>query len=123
MSTTETRVIIERAIAFGMENYEAIGDEFHSEDVVNHGPVEDDYGREAWKQRQAQFIDAFTDREWTVDALFADGDMACVRYTFSGTHTGDLTSATNESIYGRSVNGALTINSTGTMPDRCSSRK
>ena len=59
MSTTETRAIIERAIALGMENYEAIGDELHSEDVVKHGQVEDDYRREAWKRRQAQFIDAF----------------------------------------------------------------
>ena len=61
MSTEETRAILNRAIALGMENYEAIADELHSEDVVNHGPVEDDHGPEGWKRRQAQFISAFSE--------------------------------------------------------------
>ena len=63
MSTKETRAIVERAIYLGMDNYELIADELLAEDVVNHGPAEDDFGREAYKRRQAQFVDAFTDME------------------------------------------------------------
>tara|TARA_B100000315_G_scaffold103394_1_gene94758 strand:- start:3502 stop:3924 length:423 start_codon:yes stop_codon:yes gene_type:complete len=90
MSTEETRAILDRAIALGIENYEAIGDELHSDDVVNHGPNEDDHGREACKRRQAQFAGAFSEVEWTVDAALADGEFAAVRYTFTGTHTSQL---------------------------------
>jgi predicted ester cyclase len=90
MSTEETRAILKRAIALGMENYETIADDLHSDDVVNHGPVEDDHGRAAWKRRQAQFVDAFSDIEWTVDAVLADEDYGAVRYTFTGTHTSQL---------------------------------
>ena len=92
MSTKETRAIIERAIYLGMENYELIADELLAEDVVNHGPGKDDFGREAYKRRQAQFLDSFTNMKWTVDAAFADGNMGCVRYTFAGIHTGALES-------------------------------
>ena len=90
MSTEETRAILNRAIALGMENYEAIADELHSEDVVNHGPVENDHGPEGWKRRQAQFISAFSEMEWTIEAALADGDFGAVRYTFTGTHTSQL---------------------------------
>ena len=92
MSTKETRVIIDRAILLGMDNYELIADELLAANVLNHGPGEDDFGREAFKRRQAQFLDAFTDMQWTVDHVFADGDMGCVRYKISGTHTGALES-------------------------------
>ncbi len=90
MSTEETRAVLDRAIILGMENYEAIADELHSEDVVSHGQDEDDLGREAWKRRQAQFINAFSDMGWTIDSMHADGDFSAVRYTFTGTHTGQL---------------------------------
>jgi predicted ester cyclase len=73
-----------------MENYETIADELHSDDVVNHGQDEDDFGRESWKRRQAQFINAFSDMEWTIQAALADGDYAAIRYTFTGIHTGQL---------------------------------
>lgn len=92
MSTSETKAIMDRAVYLGMDNYELVADELLAEDAVNRGPDEDDHGREAFKQRQAQFLDAFTDKEWTVDASFADGDMGCFRYTFAGTHTGALES-------------------------------
>jgi predicted ester cyclase len=90
MSTEETRAILDRAIALGMENYETISDELHSKDVVNHGPVEDDHGRDGWERRQAQFLTAFSGMEWTIEAALADGDLGAIRYTFTGTHTGQL---------------------------------
>ncbi|MDP6228681.1 MAG: ester cyclase [Dehalococcoidia bacterium] len=92
MSADEAGAILNRAIALGMENYEAIADELHSENIVNHGSIEDDFGREAWKRRQAQFINAFSDVEWKVEAALADEDFAAVRYTFTGTHTSQLES-------------------------------
>ncbi|MDP6494603.1 MAG: ester cyclase [Dehalococcoidia bacterium] len=73
-----------------MGNYEAIDAELHSDDLVNHGPNEDDVGREAWKRRQTQFVNAFSDMERTVDAVLADGDYGALRYTFTGTHTSEL---------------------------------
>lgn len=90
MSTKETRDVIKRAISMGMDNYELIADELLAEDVVNHGLGEDDFGREAYKRRQAQFLKAFTEMEWTANEAFADGDMGCVSYTFAGTHTGPM---------------------------------
>jgi hypothetical protein len=90
MSAEGSGAILSQAIALGMENYEAIADELHAEDIVNHGSIEDDFGREAWKRRQAQFISAFSDVEWTVEAALADGDFAAVRYTFDSTHTSQL---------------------------------
>ncbi len=65
--TEDTRAVIERAIYLGMDNYELIVDELLAEDVVTQGPGGDDFGQEAYKRRQAQFLDAFTDMEWTVD--------------------------------------------------------
>lgn len=52
MSTKETRVVIKRAIYLGMDNYELIADELLGEDAVNHGPGEDDFGREAYNYRR-----------------------------------------------------------------------
>ena len=54
--TENTRALIERAIYLGMDNYELFSDELHAEDVVNHGPVEDDHDREACDRRQAQHL-------------------------------------------------------------------
>ena len=70
MSTEETRAVIERAICLGMDNYELIADE-----LLAHGPGEDDFGQDAYKRRQAQFLGAFTDMEWTVEEAIADGDI------------------------------------------------
>ena len=75
-----------------MENYKLIAAELVEDDVVTHGPVDDDFGREAFNSRQAQFLDAFTDKALTIDEAFADGGMGCLRYTFTGTHTGVLES-------------------------------
>ncbi len=82
MPTEETRTILDRAIFLpnkypgpGMEKYEAIADQLIAEDVVSHGPVEDDHGREAWKQSQVSFLNAFPDLEVTIEASLADGEM------------------------------------------------
>ena len=73
-----------------MEGYETIADDLLAKDVVNHGPVEEEFGREAWKRRQSEFINAFSDLEWNVDSTLADGDIAAIRYTVKGTHTACL---------------------------------
>ncbi len=90
MATEETRAILDRALSLGMENYEAIADELLAENVITYGPIEDDHGLRAWKQRQASYLNAFPDFEFTIEVSLADGDMGAIRYTVTGTHTGDL---------------------------------
>jgi steroid delta-isomerase-like uncharacterized protein len=89
MPTEETRKVLERAMELGMENYEQIADELLADDHINHG-VEDDYGREGWKKRNAEFLDAFSDLDWHVEAALADGDTGSIRYTVRGVHSGDF---------------------------------
>mgnify|MGYP002725833066 CR=1 FL=1 len=82
MTTVTTRAVLERAIALGMANYEAIADEL----------LADDHGREGWKKRQAEFLGAFPDNQWSIDALLADDDRGAIQYTVTGTHTGQIES-------------------------------
>lgn len=86
MPTQVTRNVLERVIQLGMENYETIADELLADDHVNHG-VQDDHGREAWKKRNGEFFDAFSDVEWNVEAILADGDLGSIRYSVTGVHS------------------------------------
>ena len=123
MSTEETRKILDRAIELGMENYETIADELLADDHVNHG-VEDDHGRDGWKKRNAEFLDAFSDLEWKVESALADSDMGSIRYTVTGVHsrvfenieaTGRRISISGATFY-RVENGKIA--ETWALPDR-----
>ena len=64
--------------------------EIRSADVIYHDPAAGDIiGTEAGKLHVAQSLSAFPDIHVTVDDIIAEGDMAAVRYTFTGTHKGE----------------------------------
>ena len=45
---------------------------------------------EGWKQMAGGFFTAFPDLELTIQDEVAEGDRVAVRWTWTGTHTGDL---------------------------------
>jgi steroid delta-isomerase-like uncharacterized protein len=58
--------------------------------VVVHGLPGLPPGREAFKGVVAMFLVAFPDAKITVEDQIAEGDTVVTRYTFCGTHQGEL---------------------------------
>src|SRR4051794_6163027 len=93
-------------------NFDA-ADELFSEDFVDHGPMGDIEGRDAFKALVAQWRSAVPDVHCTVDEVIADGDMVAWLVRTTGTHTGDALGfpatgkrfETVSSNMGRMVNG------------------
>jgi predicted ester cyclase len=65
-------------------------DELCTPDMVIYGMGEPLRGREAQKAFTAVMHAAFTDFEGEIHDLVAEGDAIASRWTFRGTHTGDL---------------------------------
>lgn len=57
--------------------------------AVEHGVHEELEGREAIVDFLAGHFEAFPDYSGTTEAMVAEGDLVTVRYTASGTHTGE----------------------------------
>jgi predicted SnoaL-like aldol condensation-catalyzing enzyme len=66
-----------------------VADELFSEDFVDHGPVGDIQGREAFKGLVAQWRSAVPDVHCEVEEVFGEGDLAGWLVRTTGTHTGD----------------------------------
>jgi steroid delta-isomerase-like uncharacterized protein len=64
-------------------------DRFVAEDYINHNVVVAD-GREANRQFWAAFFTGLPDVSVTMDDLIVSGDRVVGRFTYRGTHTGDL---------------------------------
>jgi steroid delta-isomerase-like uncharacterized protein len=47
-------------------------------------------GLKDFKKSMGEFYDAFPDNHFTIEDMFAEGDKVAVRYTFTGTHKGEL---------------------------------
>jgi steroid delta-isomerase-like uncharacterized protein len=69
-------------------NLDAV-DELMTEDFVDHGPMGDVPGREAFKQLVAQFRAAVPDLHCEVQNVIAEGDLAAWLVHTTGTHSGD----------------------------------
>ena len=85
---------------------------FDATDLLLNG---EPFGREADRQRCLMMAAAFRDGRWVIDDVVAEGERVVLRYTFRGTHQGDLMgipptgkaiSLTGMSIY-RIVDGML----------------
>lgn len=86
-------------------NLDAI-DEFMTEDYVDHGPMGDVPGREAFKEVVSRFRAAVPDLRCEVEQLIQEGDtLGWVVHT-TGTHSGDQLGfpATNKSFETLSAN-------------------
>ena len=64
-------------------------DRFVAEDYINHNDFVAD-GREANRQFWAAFFTGLPDVRVTMDDLVISGDRVVGRFTYRGTHTGDL---------------------------------
>src|SRR3954469_4105951 len=69
-------------------NLDAVDDLF-TEDYVDHGPMGDLYGRDAFKATVAQWRAAVPDVHCTVETVVTDGETAGWLVRTTGTHTGD----------------------------------
>src|SRR5215212_8826801 len=67
-------------------------DDIYAPDVVAHDPnsPEELHGPEGVKHFASAFRSAFPDRQSTVEDQIAEGEKVVTRYTFSGTHQGEL---------------------------------
>ena len=66
-----------------------VADELFAEDYVDHGPMGDLSGRDAFKQMVAQWRDAVPDVHCDIDTVIVDGDLCAWLVRTTGTHTGD----------------------------------
>lgn len=66
-----------------------VADELFAEDFIDHGPMGEVLGREAFKGLVAQWRSAVPDVHCEVGNVVADGDLAGWVVRTSGTHTGD----------------------------------
>jgi predicted ester cyclase len=64
-------------------------DELFTEDYVDHGPMGDMQGREAFKQLVQMWRGAVPDVHCEVDHIVVDGDTAGWLVRTTGTHTGE----------------------------------
>jgi predicted ester cyclase len=76
-------------------------DEICATNIVFHDPSGRDIrGLKDCKKYTSQFFDAFPDAHATLDDVIVEGDKAVIRYTFTGTHKGELMGipATNKKV-------------------------
>jgi len=91
MSTETNKTLVRRFYEdlFNQRNL-ALVDELCSTNHVFHNPPTTLRGREEFKQLLSLYITAFPDARFTVEDEIADGDRVASRYTFRGTHRGEL---------------------------------
>ncbi len=68
----------------------ALIDELFADNCVIHTPDGALYGIEGAKQLYAAYVSSFPDVHFTIEDIVTDEDKAAIRYTFNGTHHGDL---------------------------------
>jgi len=61
--------------------------EYDAPDVTLNGQP---FGRQGDLERSLMMIAAFPDGEYSIDDLFGEGDRVTLRWTFRGTHQGEL---------------------------------
>lgn len=91
MSAEDNKAIVRRFYeeVFNQRNL-AVVDELCTTNHLFHNPPTTLRGREEFKQLLSVYITAFPDARFTVEDLIAEGDRVASRYTFRGTHQGDL---------------------------------
>ena len=62
-------------------------DELHRDDWVEHRTTADTIGLDSFKEHIRGVRQSFPDFHLTISDLIVDGDMAAVRWSWSGTHT------------------------------------
>ena len=91
MSTEDNKGLVRRFYEdiFNQRNL-ALVDELCTTNHVFHNPPTTLNGREEFKQLVSLYLTAFPDARFIVEDEIAEGDRVASRYTFRGTHKGDL---------------------------------
>ncbi len=91
MSTEDNKALVRRFYeeVFNKRNL-ALVDQLCTTNHVFHNPPTTLHGREEFKQYLSLYITAFPDARFTVEDEIAEGDRVASRYTFRGTHQGEL---------------------------------
>ena len=91
MSTEDNKALVRRFYedVFYRRNL-ALVDELCSTTHVFHNPPTTLHGREEFKQLLSVYLTAFPDARFTVEDEIAEGEKVTSRYTFRGTHQGEL---------------------------------
>jgi steroid delta-isomerase-like uncharacterized protein len=91
MSTEEMKALVRRAWdeVFNKKNLD-FTDEFSVADTVWHEPDRDLHGPEEVKQYAAPYFEAFPDLSVSIDDVIAEGDKVVARWTYHGTHQGEI---------------------------------
>ena len=92
MSVEENKAIARRFIeeVWHQKNLTVIDEIFATDYVYHMAGMPDIRGPEGFKQMVVMYLTAFTNIQWTIEALIAEGDMVAIRLTFRGTHQGEL---------------------------------
>ena len=91
-NTEENKAILRRVVdeVLNQKNLDLV-DEFYATDYVNHLPPNPEIrGSEGFKQFFAMQFAAFPDFHLTAEDVLAEGDKVVLRWTFTGTHEGEL---------------------------------
>ena len=92
MSTEENKAIVRRAIEEGWnQGHVAVFDELNARNFIYHDPGAPDVRTtEDYKRFAIESRNAFPDLHFTIEDLIAEGEQVVMRWTFRGTHTGEL---------------------------------
>ncbi len=89
MATEENKALMKRFLEASVDLDEASLKALLAPDFVAHipgGPA----NRDAFVQHNYRFVAAFSDRQFEVEDLVAEGDKVVARAVWRGTHTGDF---------------------------------
>ena len=91
MSTEDNKALVRRFYeeVINQRNLDLV-DELCTTTHVYHNPPTTLHGREEFKQLLSVYITAFPDARFTVEDEIAEGERVASRYTFRGTHQGEL---------------------------------
>jgi len=87
MSTEENKAIIKEAIEAGNRGDVEGSVKYTAPDCLLNGQP---FGCEGDRQRTAVMLAAFPDGKYSLDDMIAEGDKVVLRWTFRGTHQGEL---------------------------------
>ena len=92
MASEDLKTMVRRAWdeAFHKGNVDAL-DEITAPDMLHHQPPAPDLrGLAAYKQMVAEMRKAFSDIKFAFDEIVVEGEVTAARWTFQGTHTGQI---------------------------------
>lgn len=85
----EIKDIVRRLYFEGLNGGDlSVADELLTSDFRNNGGFDDEPGPENFKETIRRMRSAFSDLEYVIDDMIAEGDRVAVRWTMKGKHTG-----------------------------------